>query len=158
MIIIGIDPGTSCGWSVLKDGKRISSGTWDLSSKRHEGGGMRYLRAQQFFKQLVIMLQETDKVTAVAYEEVRRHMGVDAAHIYGGIVGVITAVCEDLQIPFQAIPVGSAKKLATNKGNASKTEMIAAANNRWGLALQDEEENEADALWMAATLYEDLKT
>jgi crossover junction endodeoxyribonuclease RuvC len=155
MFVVGIDPGTKCGWAVLHDGKRISSGTWDLGSKRHEGGGMRYLRARQYFLQLISTLPN---VTAVAYEEVRRHMGVDAAHIYGGIVGQITAICEEHQIPFQAIPVGTAKKLATGRGNASKEAMVKAANDVWNLQLEDNQNDEADALWMAKTLYEELMT
>jgi Holliday junction resolvasome RuvABC endonuclease subunit len=150
MKIVGIDPGTACGWAVVENGKRIASGVWELKTNRHEGGGMRYLRMRKYFERLL----ETIDIDAVAYEEVRRHMGVDAAHIYGGIVGQITAICEEQKIPFQGIPVGTAKKTATNRGNASKGDMIKAANERWGLTLTDD--NEADALWMALTLENEL--
>lgn len=152
MRIVGIDPGTACGWAMLDQGKRISSGVWDLRPRRHEGGGMRYLRVRKLFEQLL----DGNKIDAVAYEEIRRHRGVDAAHIYGGIVGQITAICEDRQVPFQAIPVGTAKKRATGRGNASKEEMVAAANKQWELALNDD--NEADALWMAQTLHDELNS
>ena len=150
MRIVGIDPGTLSGWAILEDGKRIASGVWQLKTNRHEGGGMRYLRVRKYLEQLL----DSYKIDALAYEEVRRHMGVDAAHIYGGIVGQITAICEDRGIPFQAIPVGTAKKTATRKGNASKDDMIRAANEKWGLSLTDD--NEADALWMALTLENEL--
>jgi len=152
MRIIGIDPGTMCGWAITEDGKRLASGVWQLKTNRHEGGGMRYLRVRRYLEQLL----EFYKIDALAYEEVRRHMGVDAAHIYGGIVGQITAICEDQSIPFQAIPVGTAKKLATKRGNASKDDMIKAANKKWDLELTDD--NEADALWMAFTLENELTT
>jgi len=150
MIVIGIDPGTKCGWSVLKDGKRIASGTWDLSSRRHEGGGMRYLRCRKYFENLLASVE----VNAVAYEEVRRHMGVDAAHVYGGIVGQITAVCEDKKIPFKGIPVGTVKITATGKGRASKQQMIDTANEEFSIEVVDD--NEADALWIGKTLYNEL--
>lgn len=49
MRILGIDPGTSCGWAILDDGGRVASGVWDLSPKRFEGGGMRYIRFERLF-------------------------------------------------------------------------------------------------------------
>lgn len=150
MIIIGLDPATLCGWSIVKDGKLIASGTWNLKGGRHEGGGMRYLRARRYFEELLI---NTD-VTAVAYEEVRRHQGVDAAHVYGGIVGQVTAVCEEKGVPFKAIPVATIKKLATGSGKANKDAMIAAANNHFGISVIDD--NEADAIWCALALEKEL--
>jgi len=151
-MIIGIDPGTNCGWSLLDGPTLVASGVWGLKGGRHEGGGMRYLRARRYFEELIT----NNNIQAVAYEEVRRHQGVDAAHIYGGIVGQITALCEENNIPFSAIPVKTAKKIATGKGNASKEEMIEAANNQWNLQLTDD--NEADAIWMAYALYKELST
>jgi Holliday junction resolvasome RuvABC endonuclease subunit len=148
--IIGIDPGTKCGWALLDNNKRIASGVWNLKGGRHEGGGMRYLRARRYFETLLDM----GHVDAVAYEEIRRHRGVDAAHIYGGIVGQITAICEDRKIPFKAIPVGTAKTTATGKGNASKDLMVSSANTKWNIEVEDD--NEADALWMAQTLHDAL--
>lgn len=82
-------------------------------------------------------------IDAVYFEEVRRHVGVDAAHAYGGFMAHLTAWCEHHQIPYQGVPVGTIKKHATGKGNASKDAMIAAARER-GLDPQDD--NEADAL------------
>lgn len=157
MKIIGIDPGTHCGWSIIEDGHRIASGLWNLSGKRHEGGGMRYLRFRRSFYEL---LSDGD-IDAVAYEEVRRHEGVDAAHIYGGIIGQLAEICEAEGLPFTGIPVGSAKKMATGRGNCSKTDMINAANEKWNLNLstdkKDKQDNEADALWMAYTLWEEIR-
>ena len=150
--LIGIDPGTACGWAILdSNGNRIASGTWDLRPRRHEGGGMRYLRARQYVEAL---LATPAGVRALAYEEVRRHAGTDAAHVYGGIVAMIAAVCEERKTPYMAIPVGTVKKHATGKGNASKDEMVAAATARWTHATVDD--NEADALWIASALRAEL--
>ena len=85
----------------------------------------------------------TQGIGAVYVEEVRRHMGVDAAHVYGGLLATLTAWCEHHQIPYQGVPVGTIKKHATGRGNASKDEMIAAMR-ALGHAVTDD--NEADAL------------
>jgi Holliday junction resolvasome RuvABC endonuclease subunit len=87
--------------------------------------------------------QSTDGIDAVYFEEVRRHLGVDAAHAYGGFMAHLTAWCEHHQIPYQGVPVGTIKKHATGKGNAGKDEMIAAAKARGNAPVDD---NEADAL------------
>jgi Holliday junction resolvasome RuvABC endonuclease subunit len=68
---------------------------------------------------------------------------VDAAHAYGGFMAHLTAWCEHHQIPYQGVPVGTIKKHATGKGNASKDEMIAAMK---ALGHSPTDDNEADAL------------
>lgn len=143
-VYIGIDPGTSCGWAVLNDkGERLASGVWDLKSRRHEGGGFRYVRARALLGKLL----DVYGAEVVAYEEVRSHAGTSAAHVYGGLVAVITGLCEEREFPYQGQPVGTVKKLATGKGNASKAAMVAAAQARWPGCGDDD--NEADALWIA---------
>lgn len=146
-VVVGIDPGTACGWAVLEaDGSRIASGTWDLKPRRHEGGGMRYVRARRLLDELLGAYPGAQ----LAYEEVRRHAGTDAAQIYGGIVAMVSALCEERKVPYVGVPVGTVKKCATGKGNAGKPEMIAAANTTWSLAIGDADD-EADALWIAET-------
>jgi len=80
---------------------------------------------------------------AVYFEEVRRHLGVDAAHVYGGLLATLSAWCEHHRIPYQGVPVGTIKRHATGKGNASKAEVIAALQAA-GHVVNDD--NEADAL------------
>lgn len=156
MKILGIDPGTKCGWAVLDDGRRIASGVWDLSSKRHEGGGMRFVRLRCYLDEIAGL-----GIDAVGYEEVRRHMGVDAAHVYGGVVATIQAWCErrpgsSLQLPYRGVPVGTVKKVATGKGNAKKDQMCAAVVGWFGYEPKDD--NEADALFIAVALGVELGT
>lgn len=144
--ILGIDPGTACGWAVLTlDGARIASGTWSLAARRHEGGGMRYLRVRRHVEEILGQFA----IEQLAYEEVRRHAGTDAAHVYGGIVSQITAVCESRSppVPYTGAPVATVKRLATGKGNADKDAMIAAATELFGFTPGDD--NEADALFIA---------
>lgn len=147
MKILGIDPGTSCGWALLDDDGSVAGfGTWDLSTKRHEGAGMRYLRLRRYLEEVVSGVVRG--VELVAYEEVRRHLGTSAAHVYGGVISQVQAVCEHAKVPYIGLPVASVKKTATGRGNVGKPEMIAAALSKWGRAVY---EDEADALWIAET-------
>ena len=103
---------------------------------------MRYVR----LRRLLVELLDAHPGAIVGYEEVRRHMGVDAAHVYGGIVAVIASECEAREVPYQGLPVSTVKRAATGKGNADKPAMRAAAEARFGPV---ESDDEADALWIA---------
>lgn len=138
--ILALDLGTKCGWAIQQAGV-VTSGSQPFNPQRFEGGGMRYLR----FKRWIQEVGGGGVVEAVYFEEVRRHMGVDAAHCYGGFMAHLTAWCEAQtpKIPYQGIPVGTIKKHYTGKGNADKQAMVEAAR-RHGHSPADD--NEADAL------------
>lgn len=138
--ILVLDLGTTTGWALRQSDVTITSGSESFKPGRFEGGGMRYLR---FKRWLTEIKQSTDGIDAVYFEEVRRHLGVDAAHAYGGFMAHLTAWCEHHNIPYQGVPVGTIKKHATGKSNASKDDMIAAVVKR-GFTPADD--NEADAL------------
>lgn len=104
------------------------------------------MRVLRFKRWLTEMKQCTPLIELVVFEEVRRHAGVDAAHAYGGFMGQLTAWCEHHQIPYQGIPVGTIKKHATGRGNASKEEMIDAIRSKGHHPTDD---NEADAIALA---------
>jgi Holliday junction resolvasome RuvABC endonuclease subunit len=148
--IIGIDPGTSLGWAVLDDaGAVVSSGVERLAVRSTESPGMRYLRARAHVGRLLDLAGAREVV--VGYEEVRRHAGTQAAHVYGGIVSQVLAECAARGIETAGVPVGSVKATATGKGAASKDAMIAAARARWP-NVTPATDDEADALWIAETL------
>lgn len=134
---LALDLGTNTGWALRRDGTTIS-GTASFKVGRYEGGGMRYLRFQRWLDELA-----HDGVDSIWFEEVRRHAGTDAAHVYGGLLATLTAWCEHHGIPYSGVPVGTIKKHATGKGNANKDAMIAAAVARGFTPVDD---NEADAL------------
>lgn len=137
--LLALDLGTTMGWALARPGQ-ITSGTQTFRPGRFEGGGMRYLRFGRWLDEAQGFV---GKVDAVYFEEVRRHLGVDAAHAYGGFLGQLTAWCEQHGIPYQGVPVTTIKRHATGKGNAKKAAMIAAME-RHGHAPADD--NEADAL------------
>jgi crossover junction endodeoxyribonuclease RuvC len=138
--VLGLDLGTKCGWATAyEDGSCISAGVWNLSIGRFEGGGMRYLRFRQMLTSVL------DGVKQVCYEEVRRHAGTTAAHVYGGLMAVLTEECERRSIPYGTVTVGALKKYATGKGNAGKPAMIAAAEAA-SLGFPIIDDNMADAI------------
>jgi Holliday junction resolvasome RuvABC endonuclease subunit len=139
-MILALDLGTKTGWAAGTEWPTdIVSGVENWSRGRFTGGGMRYLN----FKHWLGKVHDLFNVEEVYFEEVRRHMSTDAAHAYGGFMSHLTVWCEENEIPYQGVPVGTIKKDATGNGNASKDMMIAAAQS-WGFKPKDD--NEADAL------------
>lgn len=138
--ILALDLGTTTGWAMrLADGV-VVSGTMEFRSGRYEGGGMRFLRFRSWLDHL---LDGAKTLDLIHFEEVRRHAGTDAAHIYGGFLAHLSAWCELKHIPYQGVPVGTIKRHATGKGNAAKDAVIAAMQAR---GYNPEDDNEADAL------------
>lgn len=136
--ILALDLGTTMGWA-LRNAGVIQHGFISFKGHRYEGGGMRYLRFGRWLSEVAASAE----VSAVYFEEVRRHAGVDAAHVYGGLLATLTAWCESRDIPYQGVPVGTIKRHATGKGNASKEQVIAAMR---ALGHPVADDNEADAL------------
>ena len=141
--LLALDLGTTTGWALCALGAPITHGSVSFKPQRFEGGGMRYLRFRRWLTELKATVDAPQGLGAVYFEEVRRHLGVDAAHVYGGLMATLTAWCEHHQIPYQGVPVGTIKRHATGKGNASKGDVIAAMKAK-GHPVTDD--NEADAL------------
>jgi Holliday junction resolvasome RuvABC endonuclease subunit len=141
MNILAIDIGTTTGWAVRSIGGSISSGVIAFKPGRFEARGMSYLRFQSWLNEMNSTIE--GGINCLYFEEVRRHLGVDAAHVYGGFLGQLTSWCEYKQIPYAGVPVGTIKKAITGKGNASKEKVIESIN-KLGHATNDH--NEADAL------------
>jgi len=145
--ILALDLGTTTGWALRSTDGLITSGTVSLRPSRFDGGGMRYLRFSNW-------LAEIDRLSgpmaAIWFEEVRRHVGTDAAHVYGGLMATLTAWAELRGVPYQGVPVGTIKRHVTGKGNANKDGMIAAARAR-GFSPADDNEADAIALLLWAT-------
>ena len=146
--MLALDLGTTTGWALQSSGI-TTSGRLSLKPSRFDGGGMRFLRFRRWLEQLDL---DVGPIATVHFEEVRRHLGTDAAHIYGGLLAVLTAWCEEHLVAYQGVPVGTIKRFITGKGNADKAAVIAAVRTK-GFSPADD--NEADAiailLWAIAT-------
>jgi hypothetical protein len=79
--ILALDLGTTTGWALQAADGLITSGTVSFRPGRYDGGGMRYLR---FTNWLTEIDRLSGPIAAIWFEEVRRHAGTDAAHVFGG--------------------------------------------------------------------------
>ncbi|CDP51764.1 hypothetical protein [Devosia sp. DBB001] len=137
--ILALDLGTTTGWASLVNGI-VHSGTAAFRTGRYDGGGMRYLRFQHWLEQLA---DDSGGLASIYFEEVRRHIGTDAAHLYGGFLATLTSWCEREGVAYQGVPVGTIKRFATGKGNAGKEAVLAAMRER---GFRPADDNEADAI------------
>jgi hypothetical protein len=138
--ILALDLGTATGFAIQTADGAIASGTVSFRPSRYDGGGMRYLRFRGWLDQLSA---DAGGLGAVHFEEVRRHIGTDAAHLYGGFLATLTAWCESRGIAYQGVPVGTIKRFITGKGNADKAAVMAAVGAH---GYHPADDNEADAL------------
>jgi len=74
--LLALDLATACGWAVFDAGERVASGTWKLKASP----------GRSRFGHLLLLLRSrvATGVSVVAYEHVHRHVGIDAAHVFGG--------------------------------------------------------------------------
>lgn len=138
MTILAIDIGTKMGWALRTDEGAIKSGTAEFKKFTHQGA--RYLN---FRRWLTETKNAAGSIDHVYYEAVHRHLGTDAAHVYGGFLAILAAWCAHHEIPCTGVGVGVIKKHATGKGNADKACMIAAMRKK---GFKPKDDNEADAL------------
>jgi hypothetical protein len=146
-VVLALDLGTTTGWALRGHDGGISSGTITFKPSRFEGGGMRFLRFRGWLAEVAAL---SGGMARIVFEEVRAHAGTDAAHIYGGFLGMLSAWCEEHDVPYEGVPVGTIKRYATGKGNAGKAKMVAAIQAR-GFAPADDNEADAIALLLWAT-------
>lgn len=138
MNILSIDLGAKTGWAIEHCGE-IISGVVDLRDKETKRCGWKFLN----FRKVLNELNKEYGIGIVVFELVRRHLGTDAAHCYGAFWGMLTAWCEEHNIPYEGTPVQTIKKFATGKGNATK-QMVIDSIRAMGYSPADD--NEADAI------------
>lgn len=140
-VLLALDLGTTTGWAIRLVGDGIESGSTSFRPSRYDGGGMRYLRFRGWLDSMAA--DAAMGLTAIYFEEVRRHVGTDAAHVYGGLLATLTSWCEQRGIAYQGVPVGTIKRFISGKGNADKQAVIEAVRAR---GFRPNDDNEADAI------------
>jgi len=146
MNTLAIDLGSSTGFAIFKDGT-IISGVKKLQHSKH-ASGLRFLD----FRNWLIETIKTHGINEIYYERVYRHLGTDAAHVYGGFMYVLAAVCEEFSVKCAGIPVTTIKKLAAGKGNATKEDMISFARANGFNPANDDEADALAILFVALNL------
>ncbi len=139
-VMLALDLGTTTGWALRSADRTVVSGTVSFRPSRYNGGGMRFVRFRGWLDQLG---EDAGALTEIYFEEVRRHVGTDAAHLYGGFLATLTAWAEQRGIAYRGVPASTIKRHVTGKGNADKAAVIATVRAK-GFGPADD--NEADAL------------
>ncbi len=145
--VLSLDLATRTGWAA-NDGKRCGLMTFDL--KRGESPGMRFLRCRAWLKEMYALFGGLD---LIVYEQAH-HRGGAATVCCVGLVTEVQAFAANHNIELMPVHTATLKKFATGKGNAGKSEMIKAAENR-GWKVSDD--NEADAVLLLEYAAEELK-
>ena len=114
--ILALDLGTTTGWALRGHDGLITSGTTSFRPGRFDGGGMRYLR---FTNWLTEIDRLSGPIAAIWFEEVRRHVGTDAAHVYGGLMATLTHGLRSAASPMRAFR--SARSSAMPPARATPT-------------------------------------
>lgn len=139
VVVLALDLGTKLGWAVRARDGAVWHGTEAFTPRKNWTPGQRWLRARSFLTDLIVRHQ----VTVIAYEDVKRHMGTDAAHAYGAFLCIVQMVADSHRATLQPVGVKTIKKFWTGNGNADKDAMKAQATVR---GFKPDTDNDADAL------------
>lgn len=147
--ILALDLGTTTGWALYDFGS-IASGSLNLKAKSSQNPFQRFINLETWLPS--IFTKTCGALDIVYYEKVRRHLGTEAAHIYGAFEAEVQKFCIKSGVECKGVDVGVIKKSATGKGDAKKEKVIEAIKK---LGHNPKDDNEADAL---ALLYYALKS
>ena len=132
--ILALDVATHTGWAT-----EGASGVWNLTPKRDESAGVRLLRLKAKIREIISL----DEIDLVVFERSQgQHQ--NAVIVQSELHGVVKLYCEENNIQYVAYSPSEIKKHATGKGNAKKSDMVKAAQEKYGLKSSDD--NEADAV------------
>jgi len=138
----GVDIKSHCTWAQYAVINKLRLGAWDLSTNRHEGPGMMWIRLAAYLDEL--------SPDFFVYEMAHGHWRSGAAEYYynGGLATLETWAARNELAAYDSIPVGTLKKFATGKGNCNKDAIVAAANEQLNLELPNSKDDEADAAFI----------
>lgn len=136
--VLALDLGTWCGYAFTCGGE-IHHGTERFMQRRSWHAGRRWSDFREWLSSLI----SREQISVIAYEDVRRHKGTQAAHVYGGFRSMVEMVAQQHNVVLVGVGVGVIKKAWTGRGNADKAAMLAEARSRGFAPIDD---NAADAL------------
>jgi hypothetical protein len=133
--ILALDLGTTTGWALRENGQ-VSSGSVSFKPAHFDSGHSRYTRFRRW-----LGTKGNCAVDEVIFEAVRRQTAQSPPKLWR-LHGDPQTWCVQ-EHSFEGVPVGTIKKFATGNGNAPKSAMVAAMEER---GHKPKDDNEADAL------------
>ena len=121
------------------------------------------MRPLRFRRALAGLLSGGPQVVEIGYEAVMFSRTAAASHVFGELRGILMLVCEEMGVPYRAVPVATAKKHATGNGNSKKWQVADAMLARFRDVCPDIRsrrsglsENETDALSVLACVLDEI--
>lgn len=145
MNTLAIDVGTKMGWAVFEDGNLLCYGTQVMKAPQ---GPARRLEVYNWVRLMVT--RHLIEVVAVEQVDFMKQRLAYASYCHNrALLDLCTA---QFGLPSHPVPTGTLKKWATGTGKATKSLMISAANERFGLDLPKLEKyaDQADAILVGA--------
>jgi len=149
--LLAIDCGTKTGWASLLNGECRQSGVQSFELKRGESSGMRFIRFNAWFCEMLDLVNP--KITVYEMAHLR---GGHASEVLQGMVTLIQINCAKKNIQYTSVHSMSLKKFATGSGKASKDMMLKLAKEKFHPGIIDD--NEADALWILEWAIKEFKS
>lgn len=126
MRVLALDLGTTTGWAVLSrsgtSGAEVRyhrSGEFSCALHRGDPPGRRWSRFVSLLGE--VYRQGGLGVDAVVLEIVHRHVGTQAAHVYGGLLALVEYEFSGGPVPVHYVEVQAVKRAAERRG-AERTE------------------------------------
>lgn len=142
--VLALDLSTNTGFCT-----RSASGVWNLSPRKNESKGMRLIKLKASLTE-ICKAENINLIVfegAVTYGKFPNHVGVE-------LQGVLKLFCEENNIEYKSYMPTEIKKFATGKGNANKELMVEAAQTKF--KMQGDDDNQADAVCLYHLAIKDL--
>jgi len=154
-LVLGLDLGSSCGFAYAYVARGVTIGPklisrWhlgqlDLSAGSYESGAIRFVKLRHFLAAVSPDLVVYEDVKFTATQDINRANAnavmariSTSAEFLGALKATVCTWCEECGVPCTGFKIGTIKKRATGRGNASKEDMIEAANVLFGAQLEVE--------------------
>jgi Holliday junction resolvasome RuvABC endonuclease subunit len=137
MNILSLDIASVTGWAVSNE----IYGTWDLKTLKDESMGMKLIRFRAKLREVL----DLEKIEVVLYERPAGRHANSVIH-QSKMIAIVEEEVESRSINYRAYSAKEIKSFATDNGNASKADMVKAAQKKYGMEGSDD--NVADALHM----------
>lgn len=137
--VLALDIASTTGYAIKNREGMVSYGIHRAIATGGARKAQRWVNYRMWLSQLI----QDEQIDVIFYEEVKRHVGTTAAHVYGGLLALTEMVAHQANVPMTGYGVGTIKKHFTGNGAAKKDLMIARA---WELGFRPQTSDEADAI------------
>jgi Holliday junction resolvasome RuvABC endonuclease subunit len=158
MRILALDLASTTGYALYDSEEEwLKIGNWKLTNDKHPEPGYRFF-------ELYCQLEKYEDLDIIAYERVDFHRAKIAETVYSGLRAIVEFWAFEQCSRVLTVAVSTIKKTLSGKGNATKEEMVEAANGMYGIKMggckipKVNTHDEADALGVLlwAMLHENI--